>query len=110
MEICFFIETTEKYPAAYRETTDRAKAEQNENARPELASHLDNMDEYHTVILVYPNWWGTLPQAVFTFLEEYDFTGKTIWPLCTHEGSRLGRSESDLTQLAPAAQIERDWQ
>lgn len=101
----FFIETVEKYPAAYRGTTDQAKEEQDNDARPELASHVEDMDSYDTVILIYPNWWGTLPQPVFTFLEEYDFTGKTIWPLCTHEGSGLGRSEGDIADLAPDAEL-----
>lgn len=53
----------------------------------------------------YPNWWGTLPQPVFTFLEEYDFSGKTILPLCTNEGSRLGQSESDIASICPDAQL-----
>ena len=101
----FFIETVEKYPAEYRGTTDQAKTEQNEDARPELSSYVENMDAYDTVILIYPNWWGTLPQPVFTFLEEYDFSGKTILPLCTHEGSRLGRSESDIASLCPGARL-----
>ena len=101
----FFIETVEKYPAAYRGTTDQAKEEQDNDARPELASHVEDMDSYDTVILIFPNWWGTLPQPVFTFLEEYDFSGKTIWPLCTHEGSRLGSSESDIARLAPDAEL-----
>lgn len=101
----FFIETVKKYPAEYRGTTDQAKKEQNEDIRPELASHVENMDDYDTIILIYPNWWGTLPQPVFTFLEEYDFSGKTIWPLCTNEGSGLGRSESDIAKLAPNAQL-----
>ncbi|MDE7202557.1 MAG: flavodoxin, partial [Lachnospiraceae bacterium] len=101
----FFIETVEKYPAAYRGTTDQAKEEQNDDVRPELVSHVEDMESYDTIILIYPNWWGTLPQAVFTFLEEYDFSGKTIWPLCTHEGSRLGKSESDIAELVPDAQL-----
>ena len=101
----FFIETVEKYPAEYRGTIDQAKTEQNDDARPELSSHVENMNAYNTVILIYPNWWGTLPQPVFTFLEEYDFSGKTILPLCTHEGSRLGRSESDIASICPDAQL-----
>ncbi len=101
----FFIETVEKYPAEYRGTTDQAKTEQNDDARPELSSHVENMDAYDTIVLIYPNWWGTLPQPVFTFLEEYDFSGKTILPLCTHEGSRMGRSESDIASLCPDAQL-----
>ena len=101
----FFIETADKYPAQYRATTDQASVEQSQNARPALASHVENMDAYDTIILIYPNWWGTLPQALFTFLEEYDFSGKTILPLCTHEGSRMGRSESDIAALCPNATL-----
>ena len=63
------------------------------------------MDSYDTVILIYPNWWGTLPQPLFTFLEEYDFSGKTILPLCTHGGSRMGRSEQDIAALCPEANL-----
>lgn len=53
----------------------------------------------------YPNWWGTMPQAMFTFLEEYDFSGKTIIPFCTHGGSALGSSESDIARLVPDATL-----
>ena len=101
----FFIETVEKYPVQYRATTDQAKTEQNNAVRPELASHVENMDAYDTVILIYPNWWGDLPMAVFTFLEEYDFSGKTILPLCTHEGSGLSRTESTIADLFPEATV-----
>jgi flavodoxin len=61
--------------------------------RPHLASEIDSIDEYDTIILMYPNYWGTCPMAVFTFLEKYDFTGKTILPLCTHEGSNVGSAK-----------------
>ncbi|MFZ3132246.1 MAG: flavodoxin [Desulfosporosinus sp.] len=64
-----------------------------------------NMGEYDTIILGYPNWWGTMPMAVFTFLESYDFSGKTIIPFCTHEGSGLGDSEKDIAKLCPHASI-----
>lgn len=101
----FLIETVEKYPSDYDETTDVAAEEQDRDARPELASHVENMDQYDTVILIYPNWWGTLPQSLFTFLEEYDFSGKTILPLCTHAGSRMGRSEQDIAGLCPDATL-----
>lgn len=63
------------------------------------------MDDYHTIILSYPNWWGTLPMALFTFLESYDFTGKTIAPVCSHEGSGLGRSIGDIETLCPGATL-----
>ena len=101
----FQIVTVKSYPEEYRETTDVASQEQGQNARPELATHVENMGDYDVIILCYPNWWGTLPMAVFTFLEEYDFSGKTIAPLCTHEGSRLGRSVTDIAKLCPQAII-----
>ena len=101
----FLIQTVDTYPSDYRATTDQATVEQRENARPALASHVENMDQYDTIVLIYPNWWGTLPQALFTFLEEYDFSGKTILPLCTHEGSRLGNSESAIASLCPDAKL-----
>ena len=63
------------------------------------------MADYDVIYLGYPNWWGTFPMAVFTFLESYDFTGKTIVPFCTHEGSGLGSSERDIKQLCPNAKI-----
>ena len=97
----FKIETVTPYPESYSETTDIAKREQDENARPELSTHVENMDQYDIILLGYPNWWGTMPMAVFTFLEEYDFAGKTVIPFCTHEGSGLGRSERDLASLLP---------
>lgn len=101
----FLIETVETYPSAYRDTTDLASVEQAQSARPALASHVENMDDYDTIILIYPNWWGTLPMPLYTFLEEYDFSGKTILPLCTHEGSRMGSSESAIASLCPDATL-----
>jgi flavodoxin len=101
----FEIHTVKNYPLDYTETTRVAAAEKRSNARPELASHVVNMDEYDTIILGYPNWWNTFPMAVFTFLEEYDFTGKTIFPFCTHEGSGLGNSERDIQKLCPEAKL-----
>ena len=63
------------------------------------------MDQYDTIILGYPNWWNTFPMAVFTFLETYDFTGKTILPFCTHEGSGLGISVGDIKRCCPTATV-----
>lgn len=100
-EIC----TVKSYPADYTETTEVATVEKRNNARPELSTHVNNMDQYDTIILGYPNWWGTFPMAVFSFLEEYDFTGKTILPFCTHEGSGMGGSERDIKKLCPNAMI-----
>ena len=101
----FLIQTVESYPSGYRDTTDKASVEQSNNARPALASHVKNMEQYDTIVLIYPNWWGTLPMPLYTFLEEYDFSGKTILPLCTHEGSRMGSSVSAIAQLCPGATL-----
>lgn len=103
----FEIRTVKEYPVDYTETTRVAAAEKRSNARPELASHVENMDQYDLVILGYPNWWSTFPMAVFTFLEEYDFTGKTILPFCTHEGSGLSGSVSDIKRTCPTATVEK---
>jgi len=101
----FHIESVKAYPAGYTETTDVAKDEMRANARPALTCRVDNMDLYDVIFLGYPNWWGTMPMPVFTFLESYDFSGKIIAPFCTHEGSGLGRSEQDIAKLRPGAKV-----
>ena len=102
----FRIDTTKSYPEDYHETTNVAKKELNSNARPELTNSVPDMDSYNIVFLGYPNWWGTMPMAVYTFLESYDFSGKTIIPFCTHEGSGFGRSMEDIRKLCPKAEVE----
>lgn len=99
------IDTVKAYPVDYTETTNVAKDELRADFRPELTEIVKNMEEYDTVVLGYPNWWGTMPMAVFTFLESYDFSGKKIIPFCTHEGSGLGHSEKDIAKLCPNATI-----
>lgn len=101
----FFIEVTDKYPESFDGTSDRSSSEQSQGARPELASHLDNMDQYDTVVLIYPNWWGGLPQAVLTFLEEYDFSGKTIILIATSQGSGLGSGPQQISSACPGATV-----
>jgi flavodoxin len=101
----FCIDPVNPYPEDYTETTVVAQKEKRANARPGLSGHVKNMDSYDAVFLGYPNWWGTMPMAVCTFLEEYDFSGKTIIPFCTHEGSGLGRSESDIARIVPGAKL-----
>lgn len=103
----FRIESVVPYPIDYTETTNVAKAELNQNARPELSRQVNNIDSYDVILLGYPNWWGTMPMPVFTFLESYDFSGKTIIPFCTHEGSGMGRSESDIKKLCPDAKVKK---
>jgi len=101
----FKIDTVKSYPEDYTRTTEVAKDELKKNARPELLSYPENINEYDTIYLGYPNWWGTMPMAVWTFLERYDFSGKTIIPFCTHEGSGLGSSVKDIKKLCPDAII-----
>jgi flavodoxin len=99
----FEITTVKPYPKDYDECVDVAKKEQQANARPALAAEVKNMADYDTVFVGYPNWWGTMPMALFTFLEKYDLSGKTLVPFCTHGGGRWGRSLNDLKKLCPDA-------
>ena len=101
----FEIDTIKPYPEDYTETTKVAMEEKRKNSRPELTGTVENIDQYNTIILGYHNWWGTFPMAVFTFLESYDFSGKTIIPFCTHEGSGLGVSERDIRKICPKANV-----
>jgi len=101
----FHIRTVTPYPEDYTETTRVAQDELSGNARPELTETIRDMASYEVIYLGYPNWWGTMPMAVFTFLDSYDFSGKTIVPYCTHEGSGLGSSERDIRKLCPTAKV-----
>lgn len=101
----FEINTVKPYPEDYTETTDVAKEELRNNSRPELTKKVYNMDAYDVIYLGYPNWWGTFPRAVCTFLESYDFSDKTVIPFCTHEGSGIGRSERDIKKLCPNSAV-----
>lgn len=103
----FKIETIKVYPVDYYETTEVAREELKRNLRPELKKYLTDISNYDTIYLGYPNWWGTMPMAVFTFLESVDLTGKIIKPFCTHEGSGMGHSEEDLKKYFPQAIIKK---
>ena len=102
----FKIEMKNPYSPVYMNCIDEAKKDLRAKARPELVSMPDSIDEYNTVILAYPNYWGTMPMAVFTFLENFDFSGKTILPLCTNEGSGMGGSEQDIKKTCPGADVK----
>lgn len=104
----FRIETTQQYPLDHDSLVDQAAEEQDEDARPELAAHIENPEQYDTILLGYPNWWGDMPQALYTFLEEYDFAGKTIIPFCPHGGSGFSRTERTIAKLQPDAQVSGD--
>ena len=101
----FQIETVTPYPADYYATTDVAKRELREHARPAIRGPLPSMDGVDTIVLGYPNWWGTVPMAVKTFLDAIDLSGITIAPLCTNEGSGMGGSVGDLRRSYPAAKV-----
>lgn len=101
----FKIEQMQPYSKDYNECIAQAQADQQRNARPDLKSYPKDLEKYHTVYLGYPNYWGTMPMAVFTFLEHFNFSGKIIKPFCTHEGSRLGSSINDIKKLCPGAKI-----
>ena len=103
----FKIEMKNPYSPVYMTCIDEAKKDLRRKARPELTEYPESLDEYDTVILAYPCYWGTMPMAVFTFLEKYDFTGKTILPLCTNEGSGLGGSERDIRNTCPGATVKK---
>ena len=99
------IETVEEYPFVYSDTTAKAKVEKQSDARPALKNPMPDIAQYDSVILCYPNWWGTCPMAVFTFLESGNFDGKNIAPLCTNEGSAMGVSEGDIRKACPRAKL-----
>lgn len=102
----FKIQQLKPYASNYNECIAQAQADQRQNARPELKSYPETLDGYDVVYLGYPNYWSTMPMAVFTFLEHFDFSGKTIKPFCTHEGSGMGSSVSDIKKLCPSATVE----
>ena len=102
----FEIETVKDYSLDYHKCIDEARKELHANERPELKSFIESIEEFDTIFVGYPNWWGTMPMAVFTFLEHYDFTGKTILPFCTNEGNGMGSSELDLKRLCKGATVK----
>ena len=97
----FSIIVSEPYSSDYDECLDRAADEKAENARPELVNHVDNMEDYDVVFLGFPNWWYTAPMAIFSFIEEYDFSGKTVVPFCAHGTGGLAGSVADITAALP---------
>jgi flavodoxin len=101
----FEISPVKPYSSDYNTVLMEAQEDQHRQARPELSGHVENMEDYDTVILGYPNWWASIPMPIASFLEEYDFTGKQIIPFCSHEGGRFGQSLTAIAKLAPDAVI-----
>ena len=101
----FEIDTVKNYPVDYTECTNVAKEEIRQKARPELKKYLPSIDEYDTIFLGGPCWWGIFPMAVMTFLEKYNFAGKKIIPFMTHEGSGLGSSIGQIKKACPNSTV-----
>ena len=99
------LQTVDPYPGDYDTLVKQAKRELETGYRPRLKPQAVDVAACQVVFLGYPNWWGTMPMPVATFLSEHDFAGKTIAPFCTHEGSRLGRSVADIRKLCPGATV-----
>lgn len=101
----FRIEPVDPYPEPYKEVVDQAKKEIAEGYKPPVKGTVERMNDYNIVFVGSPNWWGTIAPPVASFLAGYDLTGKTIVPFITHEGSRMGRSLSDIRNLCPASTV-----
>ena len=101
----FSILTAEQYPDNYDDTIDVGRDEKGAGARPELSSHLDSLDGYHTVFLGFPNWWGDMPMAIYSFLDEYDLSGKTIVPFVTSGGSGFSGAIQAIENAEPNAAV-----
>lgn len=93
------------YPRDYQACVDQAKEEINRKHKPEIKGKVESFDAYDIIIVGSPNWWSTIAPPVATFLSSYNFSGKTILPFMTHEGTRLGRTVNDIKELCPDATV-----
>lgn len=101
----FEVETVKQYPQDYYACINEAQKELRASARPELKSYPENLESYDVIFVGYPNWWGTMPMAMFALLEKYDLSGKKVVPFCTNEGSGMGSSERDLRKICKGADV-----
>lgn len=104
----FSIQTSVDYPGDGGALIDYAAEEQEEDARPELTSHIENPDDYDVIFIGYPTWWYDMPQALYSFFDEYDFSGKTIIPFNVHNGSRFSGTIETIQDLEPDAEVITD--
>lgn len=100
----FRIETVKPYPDEYKACVEVAKAEKENNTRPEVKGDV-KVENYDIIFLGYPNWWGDMPMAVYTFIEKHNWNGKTVVPFCTHEGSGLSGTERKLKNVCRGAMV-----
>lgn len=103
----FHVEPAAAYPNTYDDCVALAKKEKNANARPQLAKTLESIQDYDVIFLGFPNWWSDMPMPMYTFVEQFDFTGKIIVPFCTHEGSGLGSIPQKIAQTCKGANVLR---
>lgn len=103
----FQIKQLVEYSDDYGKCAEEVKYDFENNVRPELDEYLQEADKYDTIYLAYPSYCGTMPMVVFTFLEEFDFSGKIIRPICTNEGSGMGKSEEDIKRLCPDSEVKK---
>lgn len=103
----FKMEPLNEYPEDYMKCIEVAQEELNNNERPELKEYIEDISQYDTIYLGFPNWWGTMPMPVWTQLEKLDFEGKIIKPFVTHEGSGFGRSETDIKKICSGAELKK---
>lgn len=101
----FEIKTVHTYPGSHKELIDAAKKESNDNARPRLATHIKNLKEYDVIFIGFPNWWYDMPKPLYTFFDEYDFSGKTVVPFCTHGGSRFSSAVKTIREMEKNATV-----
>ena len=101
----FSIRTVEPYPDNYNDTIDVGENEKNNGIRPELATHIENLDQYDTVFVGFPNWWYGMPMVMYSFFDEYDFSGKTVIPFCTSGGSAFSDAIDEIKDMEPDATI-----
>jgi len=104
----FRIEPLKPYPKDHRTLVDQAKEEQKRKERPALVGKIENLAVYDTIFIGYPNWWADMPMIVYTFLENYDLSGKTVIPFNTHGGSGFSNTISTIGTLQPKANVLKD--
>lgn len=101
----FSIRVTDPYPSDWDKCLSRANQERSDNVRPELVENVDNLEQYDTVFLGYPNWWYGVPMALLSFLEQNDLSGKQIYLFCSHGTGGLANSVELITEAVPNAVI-----
>lgn len=101
----FSIRTLEPYPDNYNDTIDVGQAEKNNGTRPELSTQIENLEQYDTIFVGFPNWWYGMPMVMYSFFDEYDFGGKTIIPFCTSGGSAFSDAIEEIKDAEPSATV-----